>query len=108
MEEIIFLHWWKDNAYRSEVYGILAGIISHGGGVDWALKSYKAMINDTIANALETIQLKTVAFDMDWETGISFGVSKVTEESGVFLIQEYEWDSIEKKIKEYADLILLS
>ena len=46
--------------------------------VKWALKSYKAMVNDTISNALETIQLKTVAFDTEWETGISLGVSKVT------------------------------
>ena len=106
MEEITFLHWWKDNTYQSEVYGIPSGIISHGGGADWALKSYKAMVNDTIANALETIQLKTVAFDKDWETGISFGVSKVTEESGIFPAQEYEWDFIEQKIKEYTDLIL--
>lgn len=27
MEEITFLHWWKDNEYKSEVYGIPAGII---------------------------------------------------------------------------------
>ena len=52
MEEITFLHWWKDNNYKSEVYGIPTGIISHGGASDWALKSYKAMVNDTIANAL--------------------------------------------------------
>lgn len=108
MEEITFLHWWKDNTYRSEVYGIPAGIISHGGGSDWALKSYKAVVNDTIANALETIQMKTVAFDTDWETGISLGVSQVSEESGIFPIQEYEWDSIRKKIKKYTDLLLLS
>ncbi len=27
MEEITFLHWWKDNEYKSEVYGIPAGIV---------------------------------------------------------------------------------
>ena len=27
MEEITFLHWWKDNEYKSEVYGIPAGFI---------------------------------------------------------------------------------
>lgn len=58
MEEITFLHWWKDNAYQSELYHKPAGIISHGGGSDRALSSYKAMVNDTIANALDTIQLK--------------------------------------------------
>lgn len=106
MEEITFLHWWKDNNYRSEVYGIPAGIISHGGGSDWALKSYKAMVNDTIANALETIQLKTVAFNTEWETGISFGVSNVTEQSDNFPVQEYEWNTILQKLQTYIDVIL--
>ena len=106
MEEITFLHWWKDNNYRSEVYGIPAGIISHGGGSDWALKSYKAMVNDTIANALETIQLKTVAFNTEWETGISFGVSNVTEQSDIFPVQEYEWNTILQKLQTYIDVIL--
>lgn len=106
MEEITFLHWWKDNSYQSEVYGIPAGIISHGGGADWALKSYKAMVNDTIANALETVQLKTVAFDADSAAGISLGVSRVIEQSGIFPVQEYDWDSIVQKLKEYTDVIL--
>lgn len=106
MEEITFLHWWKDNTYQSEVYGIPAGIVSHGGGSDWALKSYKAMVNDTISNALETIQLKTVAFDTEWETGISIGVSKVTEQSDIFPIQEYEWNTILHKLQKYIDVIL--
>lgn len=106
MEEITFLHWWKDNNYRSEVYGIPVGIISHGGGSDWALKSYKAMVNDTIANALETIQLKTVAFNTEWETGISFGVSNITEQSAIFPAQEYEWNTILQKLQTYIDIVL--
>ncbi len=106
MEEITFLHWWKDNNYQCEDYGIPAGIVSHGGGSDWALKSYKAMVNDTISNALETIQLKTVAFDTEWETGISLGVSKVTERSNIFPIQEYEWNTILPKLQKYIDVIL--
>lgn len=53
MEEITFLHWWKDNGYKSEVYGVPTGIILHGGASDWALMSYKAMVNDTIPNALD-------------------------------------------------------
>ena len=35
---------------------------------DWALKSYKAMVNDTIANALNTIQCKTIPYNSDWNT----------------------------------------
>lgn len=27
MEEITFLHWWKDETYKSEAYGLPVGII---------------------------------------------------------------------------------
>lgn len=47
------------------------GIISHGGVSDWALMSYKAMANKTIANALDTTQCKTIPYNFEWNTGIS-------------------------------------
>ncbi len=71
MEEITFLHWGRDPAHRSELYGIPAGIISHGGGADWALPEYRRMVNDTIANALVTIQLKPVPLNGEEKTGIA-------------------------------------
>ena len=106
MEEITFLHWWKDNAYQSELYRLPTGIISHGGGGDWALKSYKAMVNDTIANALETIQCAVVPYDGEWNTGISLPVSAVQEGDSVFPLQEYDWLSVDMKIQKYVELVL--
>ena len=106
MEEITFLHWWKDNTYKSEMYHLPAGIISHGGGADWALLSYKAMVNDTIANALDTIQCKIVPYNSEWNTGISIPVSEVKEEDSIFPVQEYDWNSIEKKLRGYVELVL--
>ena len=106
MEEITFLHWWKDSAYQSELYRLPTGIISHGGGGDWALKSYKAMVNDTIANALETIQCAVVPYDGEWSTGISLPVSAVQEGDSVFPLQEYDWVSVDMKIQEYVKLVL--
>ena len=90
MEQITFLHWWKDNSYRSELYHLSAGIISHGGGAQWALKSYKAMVNDTIANALETIQCRVIPFDSEWNTGISLPISKIEETDSIFPVQRYD------------------
>lgn len=106
MEEITFLHWWKDHSYRSEVYGIPAGIVSHGGAPAWALKSYKAMVNDTIANALDTIQCKVVPYNAEWNTGISLPVESVREEAGLFPIQEYDWDLIAQTLRGYVGLVL--
>lgn len=106
MEEITFLHWWKDNTYQSEVYNIPTGIISHGGGSDWALASYKAMVNDTIANALDTIQLKTIPYSEEWNTGISIGVHNVEENSDIFPIQKYDWCENDKKIHKYVAKVI--
>jgi len=107
MEQITFLHWGKDNSYKSEVFGKPAGLISHGGGGEWALKSYKAMVNDTIANALDTIQLKTVPLNEEWETGISLPVKKVAFIEGcIFPHQDYDWDFIRTEISTYAKQII--
>lgn len=106
MEEITFLHWWKDNTYKSEIYNLRTGIISHGGGSDWALSSYKAMVNDTIANALDTIQCKVVPYNDEWNTGISLPVSTVETEKGIFPIQRYDWSTINEKIKEYVECVV--
>ena len=80
--------------------------IPHGGGSDWALKSYKAMVNDTIANALDTIQCKVVPYDEEWNTGISIPVQRVMEDSDIFPIQEYDWPMIDQKIKDYIEIFL--
>lgn len=106
MEEITFLHWWKDNLYRSEVYGTPVGIISHGGASDGALKSYQAMVNNTISNALDTIQCKTVPSNSEWNTGISLPVQSVLEGSGIFPIQKYDWDLLAQTLRAYIALVL--
>ena len=106
MEEITFLHWWKDNTYQSEIYQTPAGIISHGGASRWALSSYKAMVNDTIANALATIQCRIIPYNDEWNTGISIPVEKVEENESVFPVQKYDWDSIEEILREYVHCVV--
>lgn len=106
MEEITFLHWWKDNTYQSEMYHIPAGIISHGGGSDWALTSYKAMVNDTIANALDTIQCKVIPYSAEWNTGIALAVQDVIEEKDIFPVQMYDWEMMERQIQEYVKYVV--
>ncbi len=107
MEQITFLHWGKNNSYRSEVYGLPTGIISHGGGADWALQGYKRMVNDTIGNALQTIQMKLIPYSKEWNTGISLPVRNAKFiKDDIFPRQEYDWDKINKTIAEYAELVI--
>ena len=106
MEQITFLHWGRDNSYKSEVYGKATGVISHGGGEDWALKSYKLMVNDTIANALDTIQVKLIPFNDEWKTGISLPVRKASfSDASIFPTQEYDWEKLTQQIASYTDLL---
>lgn len=106
MEQITFLKWGRNNSYQSEVFEKIAGIISHGGGEAWALKSYKKMVNDTIANALETIQFKTIPLNEEWNTGISLPIKRALfNDETIFPIQEYDWSFIIDRISEYIEQI---
>lgn len=107
MEQITFLHWGRDYCYKSEAYDLPAGIISHGGGADWALQEYKRMVNDTVANALATIQMKVVPYSSEWNTGISLPVKTVEfVADDIFPKQEYDWVEINKRIAEYVDFVV--
>ncbi len=106
MEQITFLHWWRDHTYQSELYGKLAGIISHGGGDEKALRSYKEMVNDTISNALGTVQMRTVPFNSEWNTGIALPVARVREQKSIFPLQEYDWEKIREEIRKYVEVIV--
>lgn len=107
MEQITFLHSGADSAFQSEVCGKITGVISHGGGADWALKSYKLMVNDTIANALDTIQLKLIPFNDEWNTGISLPVSSASfSGASIFPRQEYNWEKLKQQIADYTEILL--
>lgn len=73
----------------------------------WNVRKYimcknVTMVNDTIANALDTIQCKVVTYDIHWNTRISLPVKMVEESESVFPIQKYDWHMIEEKIQEYV------
>jgi hypothetical protein len=100
MEQQVFLHWFHDNSYKSVLYKKPVGIIAHGGGGnEWMLRSYKKMVLDTIANALQTVMMDVVGLDEKWPTGIVFPVKTVQQnENEVFPVQSYDWSDIENRM----------
>ena len=64
------------------------------------------MVNDAIANALDTIQMKVVPYSSKWDTGISLPVWHVREGEGIFPMQEYDWESMEEKLHNYVEVIV--
>ena len=63
-------------------------------------------MNDTIANALDTIQCKFIPYSAKWNSGISLHVQGGMEEKDIFPVQTYDWDAVEKKIQEYVKRVL--
>lgn len=64
------------------------------------------MVNDTIANALDTIQCRIIPYNSEWDTGISLPVHKVTEEDSIFPVQEYDWNLITQRLTDYIEIVL--
>jgi multimeric flavodoxin WrbA len=100
MEQISFLPWFLDNKHQPEVHKTPVGIVAHGGSSDEAtLRGYKAMVLDTIANALQTIMMEVVGLNEEWPNGIVFPVKEVKRDSGkTFPIQYYDWADIENRV----------
>ena len=100
MEQISFLPWFHDNTFQPKVQNILVGIIAHGGSADYlTMHSYKTMVLDTIANALQTIMMDVVGLDDEWPNGVVFPAKEVKRESGqTFPIQYYDWGDIENRV----------
>jgi multimeric flavodoxin WrbA len=108
MEQISFLHWFQDNSYKTAMYKKPVGIIAHGGGSEKGmLRSYKAMVLDTIANALQTAGMDIVGLDEKWPNGFVFPVKEVRKDKdGIFPIQIYDWADIENRLTPLVEKVL--
>jgi hypothetical protein len=84
------------------------GIIAHGGGSDeWMLHSYKEMVLDTIANALQTVMMDIVGLDDKWLTGVVFPVKTVSKsEKEIFPVQSYDWVDIENRLMPLVEKVI--
>ena len=100
MEQISFLNRFHNINYRPIVYKVPVGIIAHGGGSDdAALRSYKDMVLDTIANALRTIMMDVVGLNEEWPTGIALPVKEaLQDEDEIFPVQLYDWADVENRV----------
>lgn len=108
MEQLSFLRWFHDNTYRSPLHGISVGIITHGGGSDeTVLRSYKAMVLDTITNALQTIMMDVIGLDEEWPNGIVFPVKEAQkDEEGIFPVQLYDWENIRDRVVPLVEKVM--
>ncbi len=92
----------SDQSCQPKRYRKLAGIISHTEGGEKELMVCKAMVNDTIANALETVGFKVVPFNSRWNTGISFAAATESRGKG----SEYDREQIAEKAGMYVEIVV--
>lgn len=106
MERLAAFQRQKEASGRPELWGKLAGIISHAGGGERELMICKAMVNDTIADALKGAGIKVVPFNSRWNTGISLAAAYKEAEKGTFPVLEYDWEQIAEKTGMYVEIVV--
>jgi len=106
MSQLTIVRRQKEPSYEPELHGKLAGIISHGGGGERMLMHYKAMVNDTIADALQAAWLKVVPFNSMWNTGISFPVTEGLKGKETVPVWEWGWERMEEKVGMYVEIVV--
>lgn len=101
VEQTAFLPRFHDESLHSPLYQKPAGIIGHcGGTAEMIGRGYKAMILDTIANALGwPVEMEVVGAGPDWPNGVLFPIEKVAcDPASVFPIQTYHWEDVRRRI----------
>ncbi len=106
IRQLAVLPGWRDPSYRPGLSGRLSGIISYGAAGEGALMNDKAMVNDTIADALGSARVKVVPFNSRWNTGISLPACGVKAGEGGLPVREYDWKRIGAQVETYAEIVV--
>lgn len=103
-------HRQKEPFCRLKHCGKLAGIISYGVGGEQMLMHCKAMVNDTIADALGDARLKVVPFNFEWNTGISIPVTESSQGdescSETVFSMENDFEQTKEKVEMYVEIVV--
>ncbi len=102
MEQISF----PEEDYERDAPEKLAGIISYGQGDKWEPENCKVMVNDTIRNVLGALRLKTVPYNLKWNTGISLIVRNMSGRKETLLVKEDDWKIMEEMVRRYVEVIV--
>lgn len=100
LEEMAYLKWSQDNAYRGPLAGKPIGIVAHGGQTEEALSYYKTALLDPLANAFASIQMRVVGANEGWPNGVAFGIQGLTLPPGsIFVEIQHDWEEIRARLQ---------
>ena len=101
IEQPAFLKRFRDDAYRSPLYGKPVGIVGHGGGTEEIHRFYQGLVVDSIFNALSwPVEMNAVGAGEKQPRGVTFPVKAVKKtDDSIFPAQEYDWEDIETRLE---------
>lgn len=107
LEEMVYLNWCKDNAYRSPLFRKPVGLVAHGGQTAEALPYYKTTLLDPLATAFGSVQMRVAPAGEAWPNGAVFGIQNLTlPEGSMFVTIEHDWDDIQQRLQPLVHNVL--
>ncbi len=100
-EEIGYLSWCADNAYRFPLMQKPAGVIGHGGQLptEEVLAYYQRMLVEPVASTLSAVGMRVMGAGEGRPNGVTFGIRSLRQPEGeVFVEIEHDWEEIRGRI----------
>jgi multimeric flavodoxin WrbA len=101
MEEIAYLNWCADSAYRFPLHEKPAGVIGHGGQqpTEAVLAYYKRMLVEPVAAALSSLSVRVIGAGDDWPNGVAFGIRSISKrDDSIFVDIQHDWEEVRRRI----------
>ena len=101
MEEIAYLSWCQDQAYRFPLADKPVGLIAHGGQPGGqALSYYKTALLDPLAGAFSSVGMQAVGAGEAWPNGVTFGIRSLVKPPGsIFVDIDHDWVEVRSRIR---------
>jgi multimeric flavodoxin WrbA len=109
LEEMAFLNWCQDTAYRFPLSEKPVGLIAHGGqSTPEALPYYKTALLDPLAGAFSSVGMRPVGAGEGWPNGVVFGVRDIVKRTdSIFVDIEHDWEAVRERIRPLVTSVML-
>ncbi len=101
MEEIAFLKWTENQAYRFPLTVKPAGVIGHGGqpATEQVLAYYQRMLVEPVAAALGSVGMRVIGAGDQEPNGVTFGIRSISRrDDSIFVDIQHDWDEVRQRI----------
>ncbi len=99
IQELAFLGYCRDHAYRSPLQGKPLGVIGHGGQTGDPVGYYQAALVEPLARAMAGVGMQVAPAGEGFPWGTAFGIRSIEYPAGeIFCRIEYDWEVVRERI----------